>query len=146
MDWLGYGPHIRQARSEAYKVHDRLLTALSGGSATWITTGSKAEGLTCYLESDRDIICVNNNLICIEEGVDSSNILKETTILRACNRISYPGHYILLLQRYGTTIPKRVDNALCDDGYGRTFLSSDLYVNECLNIKPNPMCSRSSLI
>ncbi|XP_052285002.1 uncharacterized protein LOC127881290 [Dreissena polymorpha] len=136
MDWLGYGPHIRQARSEAYKVHDRLLTALSGGSATWITTGSKAEGLTCYLESDRDIICVNNNLICIEEGVDSSNILKETTILRACSRISYPGHYILLLQRYGTTIPKRVDNALCDDGYGRTFLSSDLYVNECLNIKP----------
>ncbi|KAH3752301.1 hypothetical protein DPMN_186917 [Dreissena polymorpha] len=132
MTCLGYGPHIRQKRREAYNELARLTTALACGNAMWITTGSKAEGLTCFLESDRDSIVVINGIICLEEGVDSIILPADINIFRSCSRMSYPGHCILLLERYGSSIPIRVVNALCDDGYGRKFLSSDLFVNEWL--------------
>ncbi|KAH3791932.1 uncharacterized protein LOC127838358 [Dreissena polymorpha] len=133
MNVLGYGTHIRQARRDAYKARDKILTARSHGSGKMITTGSKAEGLTSYLESDKDIMIVTKRVICLEEGVDSSNVPGETNIFRSCSRISYPGHCRLLLERYGTHIPAVVYNALCDDGNGRRLLSNDLYVNQLLN-------------
>ncbi|KAH3875677.1 hypothetical protein DPMN_038951 [Dreissena polymorpha] len=43
--------------------------------------------------------------------------------------MSYHGHCRLLLERRGTTIDSKVNNAFCDDGYGREILSSDLFVN-----------------
>ncbi|KAH3792897.1 hypothetical protein DPMN_146398 [Dreissena polymorpha] len=135
MNVLGYGPHIRQARIEAYKASDRHVTAEVRGIATWITTGSKAEGLTSYLESDLDQLFVIESVICLEDGVDSSSVPVETTIFRSCSRISYSGHCRLLLERYGTRIHISVYNALCDDGFGRGLLSSDLYVNQWLNVK-----------
>ncbi|KAH3708741.1 uncharacterized protein LOC127857023 isoform X2 [Dreissena polymorpha] len=135
MNVLGYGPHIRQARIEAYKALDRYNTAGSRGTQTWITTGSKAEGLTSFLESDRDHLIVTESVICLEDGVDSSSVPVETTIFRSCSRISYSGHCRLLLEKYGTTINRKVYNALCDDGFGRGLLSSDLYVNQWLNFQ-----------
>ncbi|KAH3793080.1 hypothetical protein DPMN_146585 [Dreissena polymorpha] len=136
MNILGYGLHIRQARRDAYKAQDRLDTAHMCGSATWITTGSKAEGLTSYLESDRDSIFVRHDVISLEEGVDSRSVPEETNIFRSCSRISYPGHCRLLLERKGTNICNTLTIALCDDGNGRGLLSSDLYVNQWLNDKP----------
>ncbi|KAH3695155.1 hypothetical protein DPMN_082611 [Dreissena polymorpha] len=136
MDFMGYGPHIRQARRDAYKVLDRLTTAGANGNNTWIITGSKAEGLTCFFESDRDSMDVATGVICLEDGVDSSSIHGEKSILRACSRMSYAGHCILLLERYGTTIHTALINALCDDGYCCELLSSTLYVNQQLNAKP----------
>ncbi|XP_052224525.1 uncharacterized protein LOC127840107 isoform X11 [Dreissena polymorpha] len=133
MNVLGYGPHIRQARIDAYKAYDRHRTARTGGSVTWVTTGSKAEGLTNYRESDTDLMWVTNHATCLEEGVDSSIFPGEKSIFRSCSRISYHGHCRLLLERYGTYIPTAVYNALCDDGYGSGLLSSDLYVNQVLN-------------
>ncbi|KAH3875550.1 hypothetical protein DPMN_038818 [Dreissena polymorpha] len=48
--------------------------------------------------------------------------------------MSYPGHCRLLLVRRGTTIQSNVNDALCDDGFGRCkLLSSDLYVNTWTN-------------
>ncbi|KAH3865275.1 hypothetical protein DPMN_028314 [Dreissena polymorpha] len=41
----------------------------------------------------------------------------------------YHGHCRLLLERRGTTVYSKVNDALCDDGNGRELLSSDLYVN-----------------
>ncbi|KAH3737165.1 uncharacterized protein LOC127849586 [Dreissena polymorpha] len=155
MNCLGYGPQIRGARINAYKAYGRYLTAITRSQPTFITTGSKAEGLTgylngdtfittgskaegitCPLESDIDLIRVTDTVICLEDGVDSSTIPAEINILRSCRRMSYHGHCILLLERYGTKIPIHMDDALCDDGYGRTLLSSDLYVNELLKRKP----------
>ncbi|KAH3793809.1 hypothetical protein DPMN_147331 [Dreissena polymorpha] len=133
MNVLGYGPHIRQARIEAYKASDRHYTALARGTVTWITTGSKAEGLTSFMESDRDQLIVKESVICLEDGVDSSSVPVEKTIFRSCSRISYSGHCRLLLEKDGTRIHKLVNNALCDDGFGRGLLSSDLYVNQWLN-------------
>ncbi|XP_052222125.1 uncharacterized protein LOC127838413 isoform X2 [Dreissena polymorpha] len=134
MNVLGYGPHIRQARKEAYKAWDRHATAKMRGIAC-ITTGSKAEGLTSYLESDVDKLVVTKSVICLEDGVDSSSVPVEITIFRSCSRISYSGHCRLLLERYGTHVSIEVYNALCDDGFGRGLLSSDLYVNHLLNFK-----------
>ncbi|KAH3793083.1 hypothetical protein DPMN_146588 [Dreissena polymorpha] len=86
--------------------------------STCFTTGSKAEGLTRIME----------------KGVDSSNVPWGTNIFRSCSRLTYPGHCILLLERYGILMPDALYNALCDDVYGREFLSSDLYVDPRLNI------------
>ncbi|KAH3793828.1 uncharacterized protein LOC127838702 isoform X4 [Dreissena polymorpha] len=135
MNVLGYGPHIRQARIEAYKASDRHWTAKARGTATFITTGSKAEGLTSFLESDIDELVVTERVICLEDGVDSSSVPVEKTIFRSCSRISYSGHCRLLLEKPGTPISRTVYNALCDDGFGRGLLSSDLYVNQWLNAK-----------
>ncbi|KAH3840824.1 hypothetical protein DPMN_114280 [Dreissena polymorpha] len=80
MNVLGYWPHIRQAWRDAYKAFDRRINARTRGSITCITTGSKAEGLTSYQESDIDFMCVRNRIICLEEGVDSSNVPGEKHI------------------------------------------------------------------
>ncbi|KAH3793250.1 hypothetical protein DPMN_146757 [Dreissena polymorpha] len=81
MNVLGYGPHIRQARRDAYKAFDRHATALLRGLAMCNTTGSKAEGLTSYYESDRDIMCVATRAICLEEGVDQKTFLARQAYL-----------------------------------------------------------------
>ncbi|XP_052221144.1 uncharacterized protein LOC127837794 [Dreissena polymorpha] len=133
MNILGYGPHIRKARSDAYMAYGRNITMQT--CSTCFTTGSKAEGLTRIMESDLDLMCVpTKHDICLEEGVDSSNVPWEKNIFRSCSRLSYPGHCRLFLERYGIIMSHFLYNALCDDGHGRIFLSSDLYVSSGLNI------------
>ncbi|KAH3819538.1 hypothetical protein DPMN_121276 [Dreissena polymorpha] len=135
MKFLGYWTQIRQGRREAYNALARLTTAQTCGNAMWITTSSKAEGLTCFMESDRNLILVTNDIICSEDGVDSSIIPAKVNILRSRSRMSYPGHCKLLLERYGTTIPIQLKHTLCEDEHGSKFLSSDLYVNDWLKVK-----------
>lgn len=54
MNVLGYWPHIRKVRTEAYKARDRHMAAQAGGNVTQITKSSKAEDLISYLENDTD--------------------------------------------------------------------------------------------
>ncbi|KAH3875193.1 hypothetical protein DPMN_038456 [Dreissena polymorpha] len=61
---LGYGPHIRQARGDAYRKRDRLFNARGTGILTQITTESKAEGLSGTYESDRDKLFVVEGIMC----------------------------------------------------------------------------------
>ncbi|XP_052265687.1 uncharacterized protein LOC127868115 [Dreissena polymorpha] len=129
MSWLGYGPEIIQARRDAYMEWGRLMTARACGAATVILTGSKAEGLTRFLESDRDIMFVHSSAMCIEDGVNADNSPREITVFRSYSRMSYPGHCILLLERRGTIIDSELNDALCDNGYGQELISSDLYVH-----------------
>ncbi|KAH3865475.1 hypothetical protein DPMN_028514 [Dreissena polymorpha] len=72
---------------------------------------------------------VNNRVFCLEDDVKSSAFPGEITVLRSLSRRSYHGHCRLLLERRGTTIIRQVNDAFCDDGYGRELLSSDLFVN-----------------
>ncbi|KAH3865461.1 uncharacterized protein LOC127867042 [Dreissena polymorpha] len=129
LNWLGYGQEIIQARRDAYREQGKLLTARRCGGATIIITGSKGEGLSSYFESDMDVIAVNNRVFCLDDDVNSSAFPGEITVLRSLSRRSYHGHCRLLLERRGTTMLKQVNDAFCDDGYGRELLSSDLYVN-----------------
>ncbi|KAH3875573.1 hypothetical protein DPMN_038842 [Dreissena polymorpha] len=64
MTWLGYRPEIRQVRRKAYKELGRLQTAMARGPETFMIEGSKAEGLTSFLESDIDSLHVLNDVIC----------------------------------------------------------------------------------
>ncbi|KAH3816124.1 hypothetical protein DPMN_117633 [Dreissena polymorpha] len=136
MNWLGYGSDIRQARRDAYRESGRLRTKWWQGLALILVSGSKGEGLSCYLESDTDVMMVNNTVICLEESVKSSNsVPRVMTVLRSCRRASYPGHCRMFLERRGTMIPSGVENALCDDGNGREIFSSDLYINSTSDFK-----------
>ncbi|KAH3865415.1 hypothetical protein DPMN_028454 [Dreissena polymorpha] len=134
LGWLGYGQEIIQARRDAYREYGKLLTARLCGEATYIIAGSKGEGLSSYLESDVDTMVVNNRVLCLENDVNSSAFPGEITVLRSLSRRSYHGHCRLLLERRGTTILRQVNDAFCDDGYGRELLSSELYVNNWSNV------------
>ncbi|KAH3865510.1 hypothetical protein DPMN_028549 [Dreissena polymorpha] len=72
---------------------------------------------------------VINKVICLEDGVNANNFPREITVLRSYSLMSYAGHCRLLLERRGTMIHPYVDGALCDDGYGRALLSSDMFVH-----------------
>ncbi|KAH3734081.1 hypothetical protein DPMN_040521 [Dreissena polymorpha] len=133
LSWLGYGPEIIQSRRDAYREYGKLVTARFSGMETIIITGSKAEGLSSYTESDIDIMRVLTRVICLEDDVNSSAFSGEITVLRSLSRRSYHGHCRLQLERRGTTILRQVNDAFCDDGYGRELLSSDLYVNNWSN-------------
>ncbi|KAH3875631.1 hypothetical protein DPMN_038902 [Dreissena polymorpha] len=127
MNFLGYGSEIRQARRDAYREFDRLMTAVLRGSLL-ITTGSKAEGLTRIVESDTDIMFVNRVIICIEDVVNDDKLPMEATVFTFSPIACRPGHCRLLLKRAGTKFPKYIFEALCDNENGRPLLSSDLYV------------------
>ncbi|XP_052259370.1 uncharacterized protein LOC127863769 isoform X1 [Dreissena polymorpha] len=133
LSWLGYGQEIIQARRDAYREYGKLGTARFCGKATYIITGSKGEGLSSYLESDVDTLIVHNRVICLEDDVNSSSFPGEITVLRSLSRRSYHGHCRLLLEGRGTTILRQLNDAFCDDGYGRELLSSDLFVNNWSN-------------
>ncbi|KAH3875288.1 hypothetical protein DPMN_038551 [Dreissena polymorpha] len=130
MNCLGYGPHIRQARRDAYRENDRLMNARGNGNTTRITTGSKSEGLTGLYESDVDMIYVVEGIMCLENGVDSDKLPRETTVFTLNTGLCYHGHSRLnLCELYGDIIPSIIHDALCEDENGRVFLSSALFVD-----------------
>ncbi|KAH3701823.1 hypothetical protein DPMN_076820 [Dreissena polymorpha] len=96
MNWMGYGPQIRQARREAYREQDRLINArlltIPPTLSICITTGSKAEGLTRYLENDRDQLYVDNNVMCLENGTHCDTMSRETTVSTLNTDMCYHGH------------------------------------------------------
>ncbi|KAH3834239.1 uncharacterized protein LOC127880244 [Dreissena polymorpha] len=127
LNMLGYGHELRQKRRECYKDLDRIETAQWGfGNCDFITVGSKAEGISRYLESDMDILCVNNFVKCIEAGCDINSIPENTSVCRMDTTICYPGHCLLLLER---GFPLLLLLAMCDNGHGQILLSSDACVN-----------------
>ncbi|KAH3812154.1 hypothetical protein DPMN_140577 [Dreissena polymorpha] len=105
---------------------------------TFITVGSKGEGLTSFYENDEDILYVSNDIICLEDGVTVSTFHMKITVFRSFSRICYPGHCRLLLERMGSYYKffDVVREALCDDGHGRELLSSGLFINKLLMIRP----------
>ncbi|XP_052267934.1 uncharacterized protein LOC127869415 isoform X3 [Dreissena polymorpha] len=137
MNWLGYGPEMRQARRDAYREQDRIRNARDDGNMH-ITTGSKAEGLTRSFESDLDVMLVIRDVLCIEDGVKSDILPRENNVFRLSTIMCYPGYCRLLLERSGIMYRVIVD-ALCDDEYGRSLLCSDLFVYgfKRINYGPN---------
>ncbi|KAH3773708.1 hypothetical protein DPMN_175076 [Dreissena polymorpha] len=90
MTRLGYGEEIRRWRVEKYRDGDRLENARRN-DVTYLTSGSKAEGLTREFESDRDMLNVLKNVVCVETGIKLHTIPYDVEAYRMDTRV-YPGH------------------------------------------------------
>ncbi|KAH3850095.1 hypothetical protein DPMN_092501 [Dreissena polymorpha] len=128
MTRLGYGEEIRRWRVKKHKEHDRLLYARYS-NITVITAGSKAEGLTCFLESDWDVLNALNSILCVEAGINLQTLPDDVDLFKMDTRV-YPGHCRLFLDGQALRSPKAIINSLCDNGYGDVLLSSSLLLDE----------------
>ncbi|KAH3798571.1 hypothetical protein DPMN_152171 [Dreissena polymorpha] len=128
MTRLGYGEEIRRWRVEKYCEYDRLINAQLP-SLTVKTAGSKAEGLTCLCESDRDLLIALNGVICVETGINLNTIPDDISVFWMDDTGVYPGHCILLLKRQARFL-HAIRDALCENGYGELLLSSVLFIDE----------------
>ncbi|KAH3778958.1 hypothetical protein DPMN_180437 [Dreissena polymorpha] len=102
MTWLGFGRHIRQTRRDAFMENDRLIKARNLAGVKLITTGSKAEGLTSFYESDTDKMFVKGDVMCLEDGLPGDLLPRQTTLFTLNTGSCYHGHCGLLLKRRGT--------------------------------------------
>ena len=132
MTRLGYGEMMRRWRVEKYREYDRLMNK-QGNAVTNITAGSKAEGLTCYLESDWDVLFVLTNVLCVEADLNLLTISDDIDVFRmdTMDTRVYPGHCRLLQERPAAhACNDKITKALCDNGYGGVLLSSSLLLDE----------------
>ncbi|KAH3689880.1 uncharacterized protein LOC127863987 isoform X2 [Dreissena polymorpha] len=136
MTRLGYGEMMRRWRVEKYREIGRLVNALAlnnGMNDTFIIAGSKAEGLTCRLESDLDILFVLKDVLCVEADINLLTISDDIDVFRmdTMDTRVYPGHCRLLQERPAAHAHYPViTKALCDNGYGGVLLSSSLLLDE----------------
>ncbi|KAH3874546.1 hypothetical protein DPMN_037791 [Dreissena polymorpha] len=132
LNLLGYGSVIRQKRIDLYKEKDRLLRYLLfkclNADMVVITAGSKAEGLTCIFESDKDVINVIPYNACLEDGVDDSTIPGHINVFKMDTQGCNSGYCRPLLLRQGRLgNHPAIIHSLCDDGYGNIILSSTCF-------------------
>ncbi|KAH3712510.1 hypothetical protein DPMN_072261 [Dreissena polymorpha] len=135
MDLLGYGPLIRKTRREAYTELDRFRVKYVDRWLFSITTGSKAEGLTCVFKNDIDQIFVARNAMCLEEGIDQSTISGDIDLFNMNFQTTSAGYCRLLQGRHGPIGPIHIINALCEDGCGNFVLSSTLYLEQYTRVR-----------
>ncbi|KAH3823788.1 hypothetical protein DPMN_125610 [Dreissena polymorpha] len=148
MSWLGYGPEIRQKRRICYSEYARLVLSLINlREGFCIVAGSKSEGLTCMLENDLDLLFVVSSVICLEDCLHIRDLPDDTVAFMMDNKYTYPGYYrLLLLHREGIdeiTVPLYIEHALCDDGRGNFFLSSDLFADSVRGINRSGPATRA---
>ncbi|KAH3809353.1 hypothetical protein DPMN_137716 [Dreissena polymorpha] len=125
MTRLGYGEQIRRWRIEKNKERDSLINARSS-DVTVITAGSKAEGLTCYYESDLDSLFVLEGILCVEAGKSLHTIPDGIGVYRMDTH-TYSGHCRLLLERQARKHSEVILTALCDNRQGDILLKVVVY-------------------
>ncbi|KAH3781387.1 hypothetical protein DPMN_159214 [Dreissena polymorpha] len=132
MTMLGYGEEIRRRRTDKYRDTDMVINSAQS-LFTVNTAGSKAEGLTCPLESDVDCLFVLNDVLCVESGTSLRTVQDDKYLLRIDMRAP-PGYCKLLQERETQTMGSYlVQESLCDNGYGEKNLSSALWINLWIN-------------
>lgn len=123
LDHLGYGPEQRQIRKLAYRELD--LSVPSQNFKDY-TVGSKGEGITCIYESDRDVIIVNKNVVCVDALVHPSTFPSDIAIV-SMETICEPGHVILLVNQPGKNTDEDMKNAVVTIG-DTQVISSDKFM------------------
>jgi hypothetical protein len=113
MTRLGYDEEMRRWRIEKYRETDRLQNARLSG-VTMITAGSKAEGLTCFYESDWDLLNVLDSVLCVEAGINLHTIPYDIDVFRM-EICVYPGHCRLLQERPAHIRKNVILDSLCDN-------------------------------
>ncbi|KAH3733810.1 hypothetical protein DPMN_040245 [Dreissena polymorpha] len=142
MTRLGYGEEIRLWRVAKYrelgKLHNKAMVSFGLMGAKHynnmnIIAGSKAEGLTCHLESDIDLLMVLPYSLCVEAGINLHTIEDDIDLFIMDTRV-YPGHCKLLLERQGSIRTLLINYSLCDNGYGDVLLRSSFLLDAYLII------------
>ncbi|KAH3784002.1 hypothetical protein DPMN_161952 [Dreissena polymorpha] len=128
MSCIGYGSDIRKERIDWYRKVGIRFTAVGFGTFSNLIVGSKAEGLTRFYESDFDVICLLNHLICIENDNDASGIDKSITLLIIETDDRCPGYCRLVQKTSDTYYALSLSRAFLKDETGRLFLSSDAFL------------------
>ncbi|KAH3734112.1 hypothetical protein DPMN_040552 [Dreissena polymorpha] len=107
-----------------------MLTSGGFSPCTFITAGSKAEGLACWNNSDLDRLLLMNSGLCVEGGINAQTIPDDMQVYRMDTRVN-PGHCRMFLERCGShTRLFEFKNAICDDGKGNALLSSGLLLED----------------
>ncbi|KAH3740091.1 hypothetical protein DPMN_046786 [Dreissena polymorpha] len=130
MNLLGYGPVIRQKRIEAWKEFDRLQNAHNNKNNTgwWITAGSKSEGLTCFLESDRDSLHVLPFTVCVEDGFDTRTLPFYINVFKMDMQSCNAGYCRLLVERICPSLPWVIIHSATNDEHGSILMNSTYFV------------------
>ena len=103
LECLGYGKDQRLKRKDLYKQIDEKRNKDAQPMFTFITVGSKGEGLTNVFEKDRDMLVIESSGICVDKYYDTSrppNDDKNVFTLNMDN--SPPGHGLHLLTGLGS--------------------------------------------
>ena len=127
LERLGYGNEQRLKRKELYKQIDTMRYGDIRSMLTFITVGSKGEGLTNVFEKDRDILVIECSGVCVDEfyNTDSPTLDgKNVFTLKMDN--SSPGHGLLFPTKSSGRIAKLLGDALTDLN-GETALSSEMF-------------------
>ncbi|KAH3874645.1 hypothetical protein DPMN_037896 [Dreissena polymorpha] len=70
---------------------------------------------------------VDMGVVCVEDDSERNSFSRETTVFKMDQHLSYPGNCRLELSG-PQVIDSYLERALCDDSYGKTVLSSDLFM------------------
>ncbi|KAH3864907.1 uncharacterized protein LOC127866977 isoform X1 [Dreissena polymorpha] len=129
MNLLGYGSGLRQRRINAYRKLDSLRNARFTNDVTTITAGSKAEGLTCFFESDMDTMFIIPHVVCLDVGINEETIPSHIIVFTMGTKGHNAGYCKLQQGRLTSTYCPAISNALCIDGCGNVLLSSTQFVD-----------------
>ena len=127
LECLGYGKDQRLKRKDLYKQIDEKRNKDAQPMFTFITVGSKGEGLTNVFEKDRDMLVIGSSGICVDKSYDTSrppNDDKNVFTLNMDN--SPPGHGLLFMATPADRIGQLLGNSLTDIN-GETVLPSEMF-------------------
>lgn len=136
LDCLGKSQDMVKFRVEFYKKMERAETFKQRWFLDCITAGSKSEGLTAPLESDLDRMMAYANVFCADD-ISPFTQLPDCSVFETKRRSTPPGYTKLRMARLAYTMDVRFCDALIKDGNGQFYISSDFFVQCCINLWRN---------
>ncbi|KAL4239349.1 hypothetical protein ACF0H5_000166 [Mactra antiquata] len=125
MNCIGYSPSMVKKRRKVFREKEAMFSSVNQ-EFTFITAGSKGEGLTSSFESDYDRLSIYRDIICIYPDTDV-DISDSITIIHINDSNCHPGHFVLTLSRRGSGTFKPIEVALAMNKSVNNRISSDVF-------------------
>lgn len=130
LECLGYGHDQRKQRKDVYKLLDQRRNEDIHHVFTFITVGSKGEGLTNAYEKDRDLLVIEKSGVCVDQFYDlDCPVIRDRNIFILDTQYSSPGHGLLISVRSVGLIGQLLGNSMTDLD-GQNVLSSEKFSRE----------------
>lgn len=107
LDSLGYSQQMVSFRQDSWKIIDQIHYSLISTKRSSVSNrfctivGSKREGTSKIFESDLDRLEFWENVLVVEDNIDTRYIPEAVTVLRMVPCKSHPGHCKYLLKKKG---------------------------------------------